>query len=80
MSRTHRYRDRGPDGHLLAKYRYRRPDVRWPRGTPRWWRKLYMTRPRRRENRLLCHQLARGADPDAMVFPVGNRKPHFYYW
>lgn len=79
MSTTHRYLDREPDGRLLRKYR------RWygpafPSGTPKWWRKLYMTRPRRRENRNLCHRILRGGEYDRLVFPLGNSKPHVYYW
>jgi hypothetical protein len=79
MSNTHRWIDRGPYGRLLRKYR------RWygpgfPSGTPKWWRKLHMTRPARRENRALCHSVELGADPDRLVFPLGSRKPHEYYW
>ena len=79
MSTTHRYRDRADDGKLLRKYR------RWygpcfPMGTPKWWRKLYMTRPRRRANRALCRRILKGESFDELVFPPGNRKPHVYYW
>jgi hypothetical protein len=28
----------------------------------------------------LCHAVKRGADADALVFPLGNHKPHQYYW
>ncbi len=80
MSRTHRYRDRGDDGKLPRKYRYPYSSVRFPSGTPKWWRKLYMTRPRRRQNKLACHSILHGEDPDTMVFPPGNHKPHEYYW
>lgn len=79
MSTTHRYRDRGPDGKLLRKYRHRYGTV-FPHGTPKWWRKLHMTRPRRRENASLCHRIVRGEEYDALVFPLGNNKPHVYYW
>lgn len=48
--------------------------------TPGWWANLYMNRPKRRENRRLCKEVAAGADPDSIVFPLGNRRPHVYYW
>jgi len=77
---THNQRfDRGPDGKLLRKYR-RHHGTPFPRGTPKWWRKLHMTRPRRRANASCCMQIMKGNDPEGMVFPLGNRKPHVYYW
>ncbi len=79
MSTTNRALDRGPDGKLLRTLR-RSHEVPFPHGTPRSWRKLYMTRPRRRENKRLCWQVQRGADYEGMSFPLGNRKPHIYYW
>jgi|ERR1700678_1206824 hypothetical protein len=79
MSTTHRYRDRAPDGKLLRKYRGTR-GTSFPRGTPKWWRKIHMTRPRRRDNRALCHRITKGEDSERQAFPLGNRKPHVYYW
>lgn len=79
MSNTHRWMDRGPDGRLLRKYRGPRGPG-FPLGTPKWWRKLHMTRPVRRENRALCHCIEQGGDPDRLVFPLGSRRPHVYYW
>jgi hypothetical protein len=79
MSTTHRFLDRGADGKLLRKYR-RSYGPAFPNGTPRWWRKLHMTRPRRRENRRLCQRILRGAPSDGLMFPLGNSKPHVYYW
>lgn len=79
MSTTNRRLDRGADGKLLRKYR-RSYGPAFPKGTPRWWRKLFMTRPGRRENRALCQRIVRGEHYDGLVFPLGNRKPHEYYW
>ncbi len=79
MSTTHRYRDRGPGGKLLRKYRQKHGPS-FPRGTPKWWRKLHMTRPRRQDNNELCHRVTKGEDYDRLTFPLGNRKPHVYYW
>lgn len=52
-----------------------------PGGTPGWWVKLFMTRPRRREEAHLCRLLEQGSvDGDEVVFPLGNHKPHKDYW
>lgn len=79
MSTTHRYRDRGPDGKLSRTYR-RWYGPRFPNGTPKWWRKLHMTRPRRRETKALCYRAMCEEELDGLVFPLGNRKPHKYFW
>jgi hypothetical protein len=79
MSTTNKARDRGADGKLCRKYRHFY-GISFPHGTPKWWRKLHMTRPRRRENSRICHLILRGADPDGITPPLGNCKPHVYYW
>jgi hypothetical protein len=80
MSRTHRYRDRGSDGRLLRKYRHSQRSVRFPRGTPKWWRKLFMIRPLRRANAKVCRLAGKGVDSELLIFPLGSHKPHIYYW
>lgn len=77
MSNRNKARDRGPNGELLRKYC--RP-YNFPHGTPKWWRKLFMTRPRRRANKDACRRVLSGRAPDGLVFPLGNCKPHKYYW
>ncbi len=79
MSNMNQHSDRGTDGKLLRSY-HRSSGVPFPRGTPKWWRKLHMSRPRRRENTVACIRIMKGDDPDGMAFPLGNRKPHVYYW
>lgn len=79
MSTTNKARDRGADGRLRRRYR-RRYEPHFPNGTPKWWRKLHMTRPRRRANKQVCRLVLKGSDPDSLVLPLGNRKPHRYYW
>ena len=79
MSIANKSRDRGPDGKLLRKYR-RTYGPSIPNGTPKWWRKLFMTRPRRRDNKHACRMILKGRDPDGLVLPLGNHKPHVYYW
>lgn len=79
MSTKNKARDRGPDGKLLRKYN-RAGHPHFPDGAPKWWRKLFMTRPRRRANNALCRLVLGGSDPDGLAFPLGNHKPHKYYW
>jgi hypothetical protein len=79
MSTTNNANDRGADGKLRRQYRCRY-GVPFPNGTPKWWRKLYMTRPRRRENKHICWLILHGADPEGLTAPLGNCKPHLYYW
>jgi hypothetical protein len=76
MSNLNQHADRGADGRLLRKFR--RPP--YPQSTPGWWTKLHMTRPKRRENARVCLLVLKGDDPDGLTFPLGNRKPHEYYW
>ncbi len=56
------------DGHLTFSH------------TPGWWVKLYMNRPKRRKNARLCNRVLKGHDPESIAWPVGNRKPHEWYW
>ncbi len=71
--------DRDDNGRIKRKYTgpY---STRCFAQTPKWWMKLYMTRPRSRVNKKLCHAVLRGKDPDGIAFPLGNSKPHEYYW
>jgi len=52
----------------------------WLNKTPKWWLKMYMTRPKRRANKNVCIAIMQGTDPDGIVAPLGNAKPHEYYW
>lgn len=76
MSVFNRARDRDANGCPLRKYRL----PKYTMSTPGYWVHIYMTRPRRQENRHLCHRVLSGDDPDGIVWPVGNHKPHEYYW
>ena len=72
--------DRDPKGRIRRKYTTRSTHfVHWS-NAPSAWVNAYMNRPKRRSNKRLCERILRGADPDGVVFPVGNRKPHVYYW
>lgn len=80
MSTHNQHSDRDADGRLLrGKFRRGRSPA-FPNGTPKWWRQMFMTRRRRRANASCCTRIRNGADPDALVFPLGNHKPHVYYW
>ena len=79
MSTFNKELDSGPGGKLLRNYR-RTYGPSFQNGTPKWWRKLYMTRPRRRANKHVCRLVLQGRAPDGLVLPLGNSKPHVYYW
>ena len=79
MSVKNKRLDRDDAGRI--KRRYTGPDSTfWLGHTPKWWTKLFMTRPKRRENKRVCRRILCGENPDGMAFPLGNRKPHDYYW
>jgi hypothetical protein len=65
---------RSLDKHDRAKY------YNWMGNWPRWWDIVYHTRPKRAHNRMLLAKLRAGADPDSIAWPLGNHKPHSYYW
>lgn len=77
MSNYNKSKDRNKKGKIDRKYTRNNGK---PLGTPKWWLKCFMTRPKRCINKRSCHAILRGADPDALNFPVKNRKPHLYYW
>jgi hypothetical protein len=79
MSVKNKVKDRDERGKIKRKYTGP-SSTYWLSHTPRWWVKLFMTRPKRRENKSACVSILKGEDPDGVVFPLGNRKPHKYYW
>lgn len=76
MSITNSARDRDESGRL--KRGLRGPNL--VQSTPARWTRIHMNRPRRHENRQLCRLIVARRDPDAVVWPLGSRKPHIYYW
>lgn len=73
----------------MANFRRKRPRIKargggcWDRAActwPAYWDRLYHTRPRRRAERRAMVQLMQGDDPDGIVWPTANHKPHNYYW
>jgi hypothetical protein len=62
----------------MSRSKYRPPGVHW--GTnPMWWNHLYAEVPNRRKVRKLEKEVAKGADPDEIVWPQA-KKPQSYYW
>jgi hypothetical protein len=79
MSVKNKTFDRDHNGRIKRKYTG--PwSTYWLGHTPGWWVKLYMSRPRRRQNKRCCMAVLKGKDPDGLVFPLGNHRPHEYYW
>lgn len=68
--------DRTDKGKIARKYTSPNGNM----STPSWWTRTFMTRPRRYENKAACKAILRGENPDGMYFPLGNHKPHTYYW
>lgn len=79
MSVKNKSNDRDESGRIRRKYTGKTSNP-FPNGTPSWWVNLFMNRPKRRANRRLCQRIVAGDCPDGLVYPVGNRKPHIYYW
>lgn len=52
----------------------------WMCHWPAWWDRTFHTRKKRARNKALVRKVMKGADPDGVTFPLGNRKPHIYYW
>jgi hypothetical protein len=53
----------------------------WLRRWPRWWDIVFHRRPERRKTRAAERKIVTGVvDVDAAIWPLGNNKPHSYYW
>lgn len=52
----------------------------WLSNWPRYWDIENHTRPKRRAGQRLIVRIRRGDDPDDLAWPLGNHKPHRYYW
>lgn len=76
MSITNTAKDR--DGRGRLKRNLRGPGSSL--STLGYWVRLHMNRPRRKENRHLCHLVDLGSDPDDLCWPIGSRKPHTFYF
>lgn len=80
MSVKNKLKDRDVNGKIKRQYTSRtKGEVHWY-AAPKAWTNLYMTRPKRRKTKYLCDLVNRGLDPDGIVYPLGNHKPHIYYW
>ncbi len=67
-------------------YKRKKPRIKsrstgaFPNGTPSHWNILFHSRPRRRRTAMTAVKLLHGADPDVLIWDLGNHKPHKYYW
>lgn len=52
----------------------------WMQTYPKYWDVEFHTRPKRRKTRRCEIAVLKGADPDNLAWPLGNHKPHNYYW
>ena len=58
-----------------------KPTSNWLNSWPAWHDIVFHTRPRRRKEASVETEVAKGrVDPDEAVWPLGNSKPHKYYW
>ncbi len=48
--------------------------------SPSYWNIIFHSRPKRRRDKHNCVKVMHGYDPDGLVWDLGNRKPHNYYW
>ena len=79
MSVINKAKDRDHTGRIKRKYT--RSYDKWNLSqNPGWWVNLYMNRPKRRENKRVCHQVMKGVHLDQLITPLGNHKPHEYFW
>ncbi|MBT4520666.1 MAG: hypothetical protein HOC23_11730 [Halieaceae bacterium] len=81
MSVKNKAKDRDHNGRIRRIYTSRHKwGVHYGK-SPGWWVDIFMTRPQRRAEAHLCHLLGQGmTDADEVIFPLGNHKPHEYYW
>lgn len=62
-----------------GKERFAKHHPAWMCWWPAWWDIVYHRRPTRARAAAIERKVLKGADADAVVWPV-NKKPHNYYW
>lgn len=77
MAICNKAKDRDSNGRLIRKYR---GPYSATMSTPMYWVHQNMIRPRRRENKYYCKLVTKGMATEDIVWPLGNCKPHLYYW
>lgn len=75
MARTYRR-----DPYNLKKGKTFRDGHKTMASTPSWWVREFMNKPKRRRNKMLCCSVVKGASSENIAWPLGNHKPHIYYW
>lgn len=79
-ARTRGARTHGICRSRLAKLKQRGEPYNWVKEIPAWHNTIYNIRPKRRINTALSRKIVGGVDPDSVEWPLGNQKPHVYYW
>ncbi|PHR93485.1 MAG: hypothetical protein COA78_32810 [Blastopirellula sp.] len=79
-ARTRGVKSCGPSRERMAKLEKHGVPYRWWQATPSWHNIIYNNRPKRRLNKALARKVVGGADQDDIAWPLGNHKPHAYYW
>jgi len=90
MSIKHRVKDRDHTGKMRPLFRvwkdevcreYRPPAPFYDTTkSPSWFNRMYNNRPKRKEARALCRDIAAGRkDAEAVIFPLAT-KPNDYRW
>lgn len=75
------FKRRLPRARTRSHYSPRARQTYWLGTWPAAWDVLYHRRPQRRRTRAIEKAILRGGmDPDSATWPLGNRKPHQYYW
>jgi hypothetical protein len=71
----------------MANYKRKRPRTTSTKHSitsmsawPRRHDVVFHTRPKRRAERRAIDAIRRGDDPDGVGWPLGNHKPHKYFW
>lgn len=79
MSVKNKSKDRNTKGKIDRKYTANKNESSM-KSTPSWWVTLYMIRPERRKCKKICQDIIKGKDFNGIALPLGNNKPHEYYW
>jgi hypothetical protein len=80
-----------PDRVLIMNYKRKKPRIKGTSNgkccggsrtgsAPSWWNIIFHSRPKRRRDKNNCVKVMHGHDQDGLIWDLGNRKPHNYYW
>jgi len=79
MSIKNKSKDSNQYGQINRKFTG--PNNGWhPRACPKSWCRTYNNIPKRRANKAICRKILIAKCYDSIPLPLGNKKPHTYYW